>query len=137
MTVTAKTPVSLSQILQISLTVRDLDRAVNFYRDILGMRLLFQAPPKLAFFDAGGVRLLLSEPEAGQAPGTESSVLYFRVADIQAAHDALVKANVRFMEPPRLIARMPDHDLWMAAFRDSEDNLLALMSEVRDRAPNP
>ena len=133
----SKSGVSLSQIMQIALTVKDIERAVEFYRDTLGMKLLFRAPAKLAFFDAGGVRLMLSEPEQGQQPGTESSVLYFRVADIQAAHAALVAAGVRFMEPPHLIARMPDHDLWMGAFKDSEDNLLALMSEVRERAPTP
>ena len=121
---------ALSTIGQISMRAKDLDRAVVFYRDILGLRFLFQAPPKLAFFDCGGVRMLLESPEDKEFdhPG---SVLYYKVGDINAAHEILSARGVRFERPPHLIARMPDHDLWMAFFRDTEDNMLALMSEVR------
>jgi methylmalonyl-CoA/ethylmalonyl-CoA epimerase len=116
---------------QIAIRAHDVSRAVGFYRDALGLRLLFQAPPGLAFFDCGGIRLMLSPPEPGfDHPG---SVLYFRVADIRQTHAALVAAGVRFRDEPHLIAKMPDHDLWMAFFYDSEDNTLALMSEVRER----
>jgi methylmalonyl-CoA/ethylmalonyl-CoA epimerase len=119
----------LSRIGQIAITVHDVARAVAFYRDVLGLRLLFQAPPRLAFFDAGGVRLMLSEPE----PEFDhpSSVLYFVVDDIRAAHAALAERGVGFRDGPHLIAKMPDHELWMAFFRDTEGNTHALMSEVR------
>lgn len=123
-------PFALSQIGQISMRAKDVARAVQFYRDTLGLRFLFEAPPQLAFFDCGGVRLMLSRPEDGafDHPG---SVLYYKVSDIQAARDALVARGVAFESEPHLIARMPDHDLWMGFFRDSEDNMLAVMSEVR------
>ncbi len=119
----------LSQIGQIGLTIDDLPRAVEFYRDTLGLRLLFQAPPNLAFFDCAGVRLMLAPVEK---PGEKfSSVVYFRVDDIRAAHETLAARGVPFESAPHLIARMPDHELWMAFFRDPSGNLLALMSEVR------
>ncbi|HXF83378.1 MAG TPA: VOC family protein [bacterium] len=120
----------LGAIGQIAIHVRELDRAVQFYRDRLGLRFLFQAPPGLAFFDAGGVRLMLSRPE-GAAAGT--SILYFQVDDIPQAVAALRARGVHFTAEPHLIARLPDHDLWMAFFLDSEDNTMALMSEVPRR----
>ncbi len=118
------------QIAQISVTVHDVDRAVAFYRDTLGLKLLFQAPPNMAFFDSAGIRLMLSIPE----PEFDhpSSVLYFKVADIRARHAELSARGVTFRDGPHLVAKMPDHDLWMAFFQDSEGNILALMSEVRD-----
>jgi methylmalonyl-CoA/ethylmalonyl-CoA epimerase len=122
--------VGVRRIGQIAVVVRDIDRAVGFYRDVLGLPLLFQAPPALAFFECGGVRLMLTLPE-GPEEGRGTSILYYLVEDIQAAHRALAGRGVQFYNAPRLIARMPDHELWMAAFRDSEGNLLELMSEVR------
>ena len=108
-----------------------MDRAVAFYRDRLGLTLLFQAPPKLAFFDCDGIRLMLAEPEPGSAAGRPGAVLYFKVDDIQATHRALLDKGVEFVGVPHLIAKMPDHDLWLAEFRDADGNTLALMSEVR------
>jgi len=121
---------SLSRIGQISVTVHDLDRAVAFYRDVLGMKFLFQAPPKLAFFDCGGIRLMLSLPEEAEFdhPG---SILYYKVDDIQATWKALSDHGADLRGEPHLLVRMPDHELWMAFFRDTEGNTLALMSEVR------
>ncbi|HTG32130.1 MAG TPA: VOC family protein [Thermoanaerobaculia bacterium] len=121
---------SLSQIGQISVIVHDLDRAVAFYRDVLGMKFLFQAPPKLAFFDCGGIRLMLSLPEEAEFdhPG---SILYYKVDDIQATWKSLSDHGADLRSEPHLLARMPDHELWMAFFRDTEGNTLALMSEVR------
>ena len=119
----------LSVIGQIAITVGDVARAVAFYRDTLGIRLLFQAPPNLAFFDCGGVRLMLTPVEK---PGESySSILYFKVPDIQAAFGTLQERGVAFEQEPHLVARMPDHELWMAFFRDPNRNVLALMSEVR------
>jgi len=114
---------------QIAINAHDIQRATAFYRDKLGLRLLFTAG-KLAFFDCGGVRLMLDVAEKPEFDHP-SSILYFSVPDINAAHRQLLASGVRFEDEPHVIARMPDHDLWMTFFRDSEENLLALMSEVR------
>ena len=121
---------ALGVIGQISMNAHDVARAVQFYRDRLGMRLLFEVPPKMAFFDCGGVRLMVSlpEPKEHDHPG---SVLYFRVDDIERAFADLTERGVPFEGKPHLIAKMPDHELWMAFFKDTEGNTLALMSEVR------
>lgn len=115
---------------QIALRVHDITRAERFYRDVLGMRHLFTVPPTLTFFDCGGVRLMLSLPEGAENdhPG---SVLYFKVADIRATHATLAARGVLFVDAPHLIARMSDHELWMTFFRDPDENLLGVMSEVR------
>lgn len=119
----------LGTIGQISMRATDLPRAVAFYRDVLGVRHLFDAGPDLSFFDCGGVRLMLSKPEKEfDHPG---SVLYFRVDDIHAAHRILSGRGVQFIDAPHLIARLPDHELWMSFLHDSEGNTLALMSEIR------
>lgn len=113
---------------QIAITITNLERALVFYRDALGLKLLFEVPG-LAFFDCAGIRLMLSGAEK---PGESySSVLYFRVPDIVAAAKTLDRRGVPFDQMPHLVARMPDHDLWMAFFRDPDRNLLALMSEVK------
>jgi len=119
----------INKIGQIAINVHDTTRAVEFYRDTLGLKLLFTAG-QLAFFDCGGVRLMLSPPEKPEFDHP-SSILYFTVDNIQAAYDRLVHRGVKIEDQPHVVARMPDHDLWLAAFRDSEGNLMALMSEVR------
>jgi methylmalonyl-CoA/ethylmalonyl-CoA epimerase len=120
---------TLSTIGQIAMRAKDIPRAIAFYRDTLGMRHLFTFGT-LTFFDCGGVRLMLGIPEKPEFdhPG---SVLYFKVDDIRTAHATLEARGVAFEGPPHLIAKMPDHELWMAFFRDSESNLLALMCEIR------
>jgi methylmalonyl-CoA/ethylmalonyl-CoA epimerase len=125
---TLPTPFGLSAIGQIGITVTGIDRAVAFYRDTLGMKLLFQVP-NMGFFDCAGVRLMLSISE--RPAETYSSILYFRVPDIRQAFETLSGRGAAFEGEPHLIARMPDHDLWMVFFRDPDRNLLALMSEVR------
>jgi catechol 2,3-dioxygenase-like lactoylglutathione lyase family enzyme len=128
----------IQRIGQIAVPVKDLDRAVTFYRDVLGLRLLFQAPPGLAFFECGGVRLMLSLPEAPDQdhPG---SVIYYVVDDLAAAWKAVTARGATpgaaGAAEPHLIAKMPDHDLWMAFVDDGEGNLVGLMSEVRPPAP--
>jgi predicted enzyme related to lactoylglutathione lyase len=119
----------LSPIGQLAINVHDTGRAVAFYRDQLGMKLLFTTG-QLAFFDAGGIRLMLDKPEKPEFDHP-SSILYFKVPDIKQAHATLSERGVKFEDTPHMIARMPDHELWMTFFRDSESNLLALMSEVR------
>ena len=119
----------LSRIHQIAQRIDDLDRAVTFYRDVLALPLLFTAPPNLAFFDCGGVRLMLSPPSPGfDHPG---SVLYFAVDDIHAMHHVLATRGVVFVTPPHKIATLADREVWLADFTDTEGNTLALMSEPR------
>jgi len=113
---------------QVAITVHEVERAIAFYRDKLGLQFLFQAGT-LAFFKCGGVRLMLSRPEKAEA-GHANSILYFKVPDINRAHTSLAASGVSFEDKPHLIAAMPDHDLWMTFFRDSEQNLMGLMSEV-------
>ena len=120
--------IHLSQIGQIALNVHDLDRAVTFYQQILGMRLLFRVPT-MAFFDCSGVRLMLATPEKPEFDHP-ASVIYYKVSDLPAVQTALVAKQIKFEAPLHLVARLPDHDLWMAFLRDSEGNLLGLMSEV-------
>ena len=123
----ASSPFGLSAIGQIAVTVTDVDRAIAFYRDTLGMKLLFQVP-NMGFFACGGVRLMLTGSEK---PGEQSgSVIYFKVPDIQEAFQIIAGRGLAFEQEPHLVARMPDHDLWMAFFRDPDRNLLALMSEL-------
>src|SRR5450432_3592612 len=110
---------------QVALSVTNLPRAVAFYRDVLKLDFLFEAA-NMAFFNCGGVRLMLSISDTPES--TYSSILYYRTADIQAASKRLLARGVAFESPARMIARMPDHDLWMAFLRDTEGNLLALMS---------
>ena len=122
--------VGLTVIGQIAVPVHDIDRAIAFYRDVLGMRFLFKAPPGLGFFDCNGVRLMLDAPAKANS-GNYSSIIYYKVDDLEAAFSALASQGVKFEQAPSLVAKMPDHELWMAFFRDPDSNLLALMSEVR------
>jgi methylmalonyl-CoA/ethylmalonyl-CoA epimerase len=120
----------IENIGQIAIRARDLPAAVAFYRDVLGLEYLFEAGP-LAFFMCGDVRLMLSPPEQDEFDHPSSTV-YFRVAELQATYEELSERGATFVDEPHLIAKLPDHELWMAFFRDPDGNLLALMSEVRD-----
>ncbi len=119
----------ISQVGQIAIPIQELERAVSFYRDVLGLTLLFQTP-NLAFFQCGDVRLMLGLPEGPGAP-TKASVLYYKVDDLDSSYQTLKQRGVKLVDEPHLIAKLTDHDLWMAFFEDTEGNLLALMSEVR------
>jgi methylmalonyl-CoA/ethylmalonyl-CoA epimerase len=124
--------IAQSRIGQIAIVCKDVARATAFYRDTLGLHFLFAAGPTLSFFDVGGTRLMLSNMEKnaeGQEFGT--SVLYYFVTDIEGTRRELIANGVTFMDEPHMIAQMPDHQLWLAEFRDSEDNAMALMEEKR------
>jgi len=125
---TVPASLGITRLGQVSVNIYDLDRATAFYRDTLGLPLLFIAG-NMAFFDCNGVRLMLAHPEKKEFDHP-SSVLYFAVPDIKAAHRQMLAASVHFEDEPHLLVRMPNHDLWMTFFRDTEQNLLALMSEV-------
>ena len=121
------TTTGLARLHQISMRAHDVGRAVQFYRDVLGLPFLFEAPPRLAFFNCAGVRLMLSTPEpAFDHPG---SVLYFAVDDIRGMRDVLASRGVAFLTEPHKIATLADRDVWLADFQDTEGNTLALMSE--------
>jgi len=122
--------IGITRVGQIAIHAHDVERAAAFYENALGLKLLFKAGPGLAFFDCGGVRLMLTLAEKPEFDHS-SSILYFAVPDIQAAHAKMKEKGVKFEDEPHLLAKMPDHDLWMTFFRDSEGNLMALMSEVK------
>lgn len=123
---------SLSRVGQIAINAHDVDRATAFYRDVLGLQHLFRAG-QLSFFDCGGVRLMLDKPENPEFDHP-SSIVYFQVQDIHAAFQRLKSGGAKFDDEPHVIARMPQYDLWMTFFRDTEGNVLALMSEAAHSA---
>lgn len=114
---------------QLLIPVTDLERAIGFYRDSLGIPFLFAAPPQMSFFQAGNVRLLV-----GVAPPSHSclrgATVYFNVADIQGVHATLAGHGVRFSAEPHVVHRTPAMELWLAEFEDPDGNHLALMSEM-------
>ena len=121
---------SRARIGQIAVVCEDVARASAFYGQTLGLRHLFDAGPQLSFYDCGGVRLMLTTAERpdDDHPG---SILYFFVTGIEDVHRELSAKGVRFLDAPHLIARMPDHELWLSAFTDSEGNTMGIMEEKR------
>jgi methylmalonyl-CoA/ethylmalonyl-CoA epimerase len=118
-----------AKIGQLMIPVEDFDKGVAFYRDVLGLPFLFAAPPQMAFFNCGGVRLLVGVLPPGQKP-QRGSAIYFQVSDIQAVHSSLKEQAVRFRAEPHVVHRAPTSELWLAEFTDPDGNQLALMSEV-------
>jgi methylmalonyl-CoA/ethylmalonyl-CoA epimerase len=124
----------LDRIGQIAINVHDLPRAVTFYRERLGVPFLFEVPG-MAFFDCGGVRLMLGIP-VGPDVDHLASILYYKVDDIEVAYQALVSRGVAFLAKPHVVARMPAYVLWLAEFKDPDGNVLALMSEIPSEVPS-
>jgi len=124
---TSTAPTGLTQI---ALTTHDVPGLTAFYREVVGLRPLFDAGPHLSFFDVGGVRLMISRPSSPELDHP-ASLLYYRVADLEATHAALLARGAREERPPALTAKMPDHELWTSFFRDPDHNLFALMAEKR------
>jgi len=120
--------VHLDNIGQIALTVRDLAESLDFYQDVLGMKLLFNVG-QMAFFECGAIRLMIGLAEAPVTP--EGTILYFKVSDILGTSAILKAKGVLFVQEPHLVAKMPDHDLWMAFIKDPSGNTFALMSELQ------
>jgi catechol 2,3-dioxygenase-like lactoylglutathione lyase family enzyme len=118
----------LSQISQIAITVSDVQRALSFYRDMLGLQFLFSPSENLAFLQAGGVRIMLSTPQGAGAVGA-NSVLYFQAVDIEATHAAPVARGATSERAPQLAAKLPGHDLWTGFLRDPDGNLVGIMEE--------
>ena len=119
-----------SRIGQIAVVCKDVPRASAFYRDVLGLPHLFDAPPNLSFFKCGGIRLMLTPAERPEDDHL-SSILYYQIENIEAVHKDLTAKGVNFVNAPHMIAKMPDHELWLCEFRDTEGNALALMEEKR------
>lgn len=144
---------NLSTIGQIAISVSDIDRATEFYRDALGLSFLFSAPPSMSFFDCEGVRLMLTVPEHDEKPKDETlsdvpaadihadevhphriahgNALYFTVPDVPHATQILKSRGVQFIGAPHVIHRTDTYDLWMSFFTDPDGNTLALMAEVQ------
>ena len=120
----------VSEIRQIAVTVSDVDAALRFYRDILGLTFLFSAGSDLAFLDAGGIRIMLTTPQGDGRVGANST-LYFKVSDIDSTHAALLARGATSEREPQLTARMPDHELWIGFLRDPDGNLVGLLEERR------
>jgi DNA-binding transcriptional MerR regulator/catechol 2,3-dioxygenase-like lactoylglutathione lyase family enzyme len=125
---TAHSSTQLTGIAQIAINVHDVKRAIEFYRDTLGMRFLFEIQ-NAAFFDCGGIRLMLGLPEKPEFDHP-ASIIYYNVADIHAMYELLLSRGVRFENKPHIVAQLGNADLWLAAFRDINNNLLALMSQT-------
>lgn len=117
----------LSTLRQISYVVNDVQRMSEYFENTLRIKKLFDAPG-MSFFDLGGVRLMMTLPADNNAH-LGNSVLYFAATDIDASVAALKLAGVVFEREPFMVARMPDHEFWLAFFRDPENNLLALSCE--------
>jgi predicted enzyme related to lactoylglutathione lyase len=119
---------------QLLVPVGDFERGLAYYRDVLGLPLLFSAPPQMAFFLCGAVRLLVGVPPPGK-DAARSATIYFRVSDITDVHTTLTGQGVRFQSAPHIVHRTPTAELWLAEFTDPDGNQLALMSEVAASRP--
>lgn len=119
--------VRLSRLGQVALSVGDIHDATAFYRDVLGLRHLFDAPPDLSFFECDGVRIMLNGGQ--ETAGVSSTIVYFEVGDVQAAHAALTERGATFERGPQLMHKTDTSELWMAFVRDPAGNILGLMGE--------
>jgi len=124
---------ALERIKQIAVPVRDIKEAAGFYRDVLGLRHLFDAPPALSFFDCGGVRLMLAGPDAqGKDGDQQHPVLFYEVSDIRKAHARIKSSGAAGIEEPHIIARMNGREIWISSLSDGQGNVVSLMSEVAE-----
>lgn len=123
-------PHPIEGIRQVAVVVSDVDTALHFYRDVLGLQFLFRPAPTLAFLAAGGVRVMLSTPQGSGAIGANST-LYFQVQDIESAHAEFVARGATNERAPQLAAKMPDHELWIGFLRDPDGNLVGVLEEKR------
>ena len=120
--------IGIQSVGQIAIAVTDGARALKFYRDTLDLPLLFEASPGMAFFDCGGVRLMVT-PLLGHPRDHRTSAIYYRVDDIEIAAERLKERGVAFEREPQLAVKMSDHELWMGFIRDPDENLIGIMAE--------
>ncbi|MFE4895180.1 VOC family protein [Peribacillus butanolivorans] len=119
---------SIQKVGQIGIPVKNLEKAVGFYKDLLKLPFLFSTD-SMAFFDCNGTRLLLSLPEKEDF-AQSSSVIYFQVENIKEAHEELIEKGVYFIDKPHIVAKMEQTETWMTFFKDTEGNTHSLISEV-------
>ena len=119
----------IQKIGQIGVPVKNVENAIEFYKEVLGLSLLFSTE-RMAFFECNGQRLLLSLPEKNEFANS-SSVIYFQVEDIKKTFEELLEKGVSFIDQPHVVAKMGNTETWMAFFKDTEGNTHALMSEVQ------
>lgn len=122
--------IEIENVGQIAIAVTDIKKSTAFYGDILGLKLLFEAPPGLAFFECGNTRLMLTTLQ-GEEKDHKTSVIYYRVEDIQKAAEQLKRKGVSFVRDPQMAAKMEDHELWIGFIRDPDETLVGIMAEVR------
>jgi predicted enzyme related to lactoylglutathione lyase len=115
---------------QVAITVKDVEVATTYYRDVLGLKLLFTAGPNLAFLSEGALRVMLTTPQ-GSGAVAANSILYFKVQDIESTYAAIIRRGSESERAPQLAAKMPDHELWLAFVKDPDGNLVGLMEERR------
>jgi catechol 2,3-dioxygenase-like lactoylglutathione lyase family enzyme len=121
--------IEVEKIGQIAIAITDLKASVGFYRNILGLELLFEVPPGLAFFNCGGTRLMLTTLQ-GKVEDHRTSVIYYKVSDIKGSTELLKNKGVVFEREPQFAAKMEDHDLWIGFLRDPDENLIGIMAEI-------
>jgi methylmalonyl-CoA/ethylmalonyl-CoA epimerase len=117
----------LDEIAQIAVTVGDLNRAKEFYGNVLGLSFLFDAG-SMSFFQCGKIRFAVGTSDKPASPN--GTILYFRVTDIHQTHEVLAAKGIEFIQKPHLVAKMPDHDLWIAFFEDPDKNPIGLLCEM-------
>ena len=120
--------VDIEYVGQIAVAVSDIKRSVEYYKNILGLQLLFEVPSGIAFFNCGGTRLMLTVKK-GDDKDHKTSVIYYKVKNIHDAEKAITDKGIKFIRSPELAAKMPDHELWIGFLRDPDDNLIGIMDE--------
>ena len=119
----------ISAIGQIAIAVTDLQQSLAFYRDKLGLPVLFEVPPNMAFLTCGEVRIMLTKLQ-GDPKDHKTSVIYYKVADLSSAVEQIKLSGINFIQEPQMTAKMPDHELWQGFIRDPDDNLIGIMAEL-------
>jgi len=117
------TPNTVSEIGQIAIVVSDVSKAKHFYADVLGLKPLFDAGPNLSFLAAGTVRIMLTTPQGAGEVG-KNSILFFKTAAIDSTYKAIVERGAKAESEPHMVARLPDHELLLAAVRDPDGNIV-------------
>ncbi len=121
--------IDIQNIGQVAIAISDLRKSVAFYKEILGLKLLFEVPPNLAFLECGNTRLMLTTLQ-GDDKDHHTSVIYYQVEDIQYSTEQLEQQGIVFERKPQMAAKMEDHELWIGFLRDPDQNLIGIMAEL-------
>lgn len=123
------TATEIESIGQIAIAISDIRKSVIFYQDVLGLELLFEVPSGMAMFNCGGTRVMLTTQQ-GSDRDHRTSVIYYKVKDIEASAKAIKNNGAKFIQEPQIVAKMVDHDLWIGFLRDPDENLVGIMAEL-------